>query len=205
MVCYSYFQSYFLNNRLTGLALFDFGKTCKEMGDCNFCPKPEHNLATLFGLAPFDPIIWQNLLSNGLLLICVQNHNTIWLFYDSVLPDLVPQNILGNGLLLFMSKTQHKMGTPLICHSWIKSVAKLARKWLFVIHVQNITQDGHSLDLSLVDQKCGKTCEEMAFCYSYPNTTRYGTSLIWHSLIKYGKTCKEMCFAILVSKNHNTI
>jgi hypothetical protein len=38
------------------------------MGGCNFCPKPEHNLAMLLGLAPFDPIMWQNLLSNGLLL-----------------------------------------------------------------------------------------------------------------------------------------
>ncbi len=104
--------------------------------------------------------------------LCVQNHNTIWHSFDSGLPDLVPQNLLGNGLLLFMSKTQHKMALPwfVTCGS---SVAKLVRKWLFVIHVQ--------------------TQHDMAL------------PLIWHSLIKYGKTCEEMCFAIVVSKTTNTI
>jgi hypothetical protein len=55
-------------------------------------------------------------------------------------------------------------------------VAKLARKWLFVIHVQNTTQDGTPLIWhSLI--KYGKTCEEMCFaiCVQNHNT-------IWHSL-----------------------
>jgi hypothetical protein len=93
--------------------------------------------------------------------ICVQNHNTIWHSFDSVLPNLVPQNLLGNGLLLFMSKTQHKM------HSLdLSPVDQVWQNLLgngFLLFMSKHNTIWHFVDLALLDQ-VWKNLQGNVFC-----------------------------------------
>jgi hypothetical protein len=110
------------------------------------------------GLLVWHSLILAKLARKWVVVIFVQNQNTIWqcsLVWHPLI-QLYGKTCYQMGCCYLCPKPQHNLALLWFGAPW-SSPTKLIRKWVIVIHVQNTTQDGTPL-ICHSWIKCGKTC-----------------------------------------------